>query len=208
MAIHILLVDDHRVLREGLCRLLESEPDLKVIAEAGNGFEAIELAKKKRPDVVIMDIQMPEMNGLQAASRIISANYSIKVIVLSMLKNEELVIQALQAGVKGYLLKENAPSEIILAIREVMKGNAYFEPSVSKVISKHFSQVDPKAIDLTLVEKEILQFIADGKTSKEICLLLNMNIKTVEKYRQRLMNKLDLHDVASLTKYAVSKGIA
>jgi DNA-binding NarL/FixJ family response regulator len=207
MAIRILLADDHRVLREGLRRLLESEEDLEVVAEAGNGVEVLDLAKKCNPDVVIMDIQMPEMNGLQAARLILKENNRLKVIVLSMMKNEELVIQALQAGVKGYLLKENASSEIVLAIKEVMKGNAYYEPSISKVISKHFSQTDPKDVELTLLEKEILQFIADGKTSKEICILLKMNIKTVEKYRQRLMNKLNLHDVASLTKYAVNKGI-
>jgi len=207
MVIRILLADDHRVLREGLRKLLESEHDLKVIAEACNGIEAIELAKKRRPMIVVMDIQMPEMNGLQATTAILKENPSIKVIVLSMLKNEDLVIQALQSGVKGYLLKENASSEIITAIRQVMQGKAYFDPSVAEVISSHYSEVDPKKIELTVLEREILQFIAAGKTSKEMCTLLGVNIKTVEKYRQKLMNKLGLHDVASLTRYAVSKGI-
>lgn len=206
-AISILLADDHQVLREGLRTLLETEPDLKVIAEARDGVEAIKMAKKHRPTVVIMDIQMPAMNGLQATSVILKENPSTKVIVLSMLKNEELVIQALQSGVKGYLLKENASSEIIVAIRQVTEGKAYFEPSVAAVISRYYSQIDPKQVELTVLEREILQFIASGKTSKEMCTLLGVNIKTVEKYRQRLMNKLGLHDVASLTRYAVSKGI-
>ena len=205
--ITILLADDHTIFREGLRSLLEFEEGMEVVGEASNGKEAVELAIKLNPDVIIMDITMPEINGLQAAYQIQTKIPSIKIIVLSMSDNEEFVTQAIQAGVCGYLVKQSAANELITAITEVYKGNAYFSAPISKILLEKQRFPNRRSSGLTLREQEVLQFVAQGRTNKEISSLISISVKTVEKYRQQIMDKLKIHDVANLTRYAISKGI-
>ncbi len=204
--IRVLLVDDHTIFREGMRALLADEEDILVCGEAGTGHEALRLANELHPDVIVMDIAMPDLNGLQATSMIKRVNPDVEVIVLSMYDDESFVTQAVQAGVRGYLLKQTAASDLLLAIREVMKGNAHFSPTISKVLLENQSLATGDK-DLNLREREVLQLIAEGKTNKEICSILAVGMKTVEKYRQDIMNKLDIHDVAGLTRYAMKRGI-
>ncbi len=206
--ISIILADDHTIFRQGLRALLEDENDIEIIGEASTGSDVIELARIKHPDVIVMDIKMPVFNGLQATSKIKSFRPETGVIILSMYEDEELVEQAIQAGVNGYLIKETAAGDLLTAIREVKKGNAFFSPSVSRVLleKKQNKPGDGATPQLTFREKEVLQFIAASKTNKEIGILLNISPKTVDKHRQQIMEKLDIHDVAGLTRYAMTKG--
>jgi DNA-binding NarL/FixJ family response regulator len=208
MKITVVLADDHAILRQGLKSLLEAEPDIEVAGEAANGREAIDLVMDRSPDVVVMDITMPDISGLQAADVIKTRLSPAKIIILSMYGDEEYVDQAIQSGVDAYLVKETVAGELINAIREVVKGNAFFSPSISKILRERqklqHEQANPSA--LTLREKEILQFVASGKTSREIADVLNISARTIDKHRQQLMEKLDIRDVAGLTRYAVAKG--
>jgi DNA-binding NarL/FixJ family response regulator len=207
--ISVVLADDHTILRQGLRSLLEAERDIEVIGEAANGREAIDLVMDESPDVVVMDITMPDITGLQAADVIKTRLSPSKIIILSMYGDEEYVDQAIQSGVDAYLVKETVAGELITAIREVVKGNAFFSPSVSKVLRERqklqFERENPSA--LTLREKEILQFVAVGKTSREIADILNISQRTIDKHRQQMMEKLDIRDVAGLTRYAMAKGM-
>jgi DNA-binding NarL/FixJ family response regulator len=207
--ISVVLADDHTILRQGLKSLLEAERDIEVVGEAANGREAIDLVMDKSPDVVVMDITMPDITGLQAADVIKTRLSPSKIIILSMYGDEEYVDQAIQSGVDAYLVKETVAGELITAIREVVKGNAFFSPSVSKVLRERqklqFERENPLA--LTLREKEILQFVAVGKTSREIADILNISQRTIDKHRQQMMEKLDIRDVAGLTRYAMAKGM-
>ena len=206
--ITVVLADDHAILRQGLKTLLEAEPDIRVIGEASSGMEAVELVMNSSPDVVVMDITMPDVNGLQAADVLRSRLSTARIVVLSMYGDEEYVDQAIQSGVDAYLVKESVAGELIRAIREVAKGNAYFSPSVSKLLRERqkvqLERDHPNA--LTLREKEVLQFVAAGKTSREIGEVLNISPRTVDKHRQQLMEKLGIRDVAGLTRYALTKG--
>ncbi len=204
--IGVLLADDHTIFRQGLKALLSAEPDITVVGEAATGNDALELARDLRPSIVIMDITMPEMNGLQAAARIHECDPSIGLIILSMSDDVECVTHAIQAGVRGYLVKQTASSELIFAIREIKKGNAYFSPTVSKAILQ-IRGATPLEPVLTLREREILQCISIGQTNSQISSTLCLSTKTIEKYRQQIMNKLDLHDAITLTRYAILKGI-
>lgn len=206
--IKIILADDHTIFREGLRALLENEHDIEIIGETSNGANAVELAREKKPDVIVMDITMPELNGLLATSKIKSFRPETGVVILTMSEDEELVEQAIQAGVNGYLVKETASSDLLAAIREVNKGNAFFSPSVSKVLlAKKQNILTPGSVpQLTFREKEVLQLIAGSKTNKEIGVLLNISPKTVDGHRQQIMEKLDIHDIAGLTRYAIQKG--
>jgi DNA-binding NarL/FixJ family response regulator len=205
--ISILLVDDHKIVRQGFRVLLEGEKDIKVIGEATTGEEAIEIAINIKPSVVIMDINIPKFNGLLAARQILTKDSSIKVIVLSMMAEEEIVDHAIQAGVSGYILKDDAAEELIKAIRVVNRGGVYFSPSIMKILVEKQRNPKKKPNSLTIREKEVLQLVAVGKTNKEISTFLNISVKTVEKYRQQIMDKLNIHDIANLTRYAISKGI-
>ncbi len=204
--IRVLIVDDHTIVRQGLKALLDMEKDIEVVGEAGTGKEAIEKSVGLRPSVVLMDISMPDSNGLQASAQIIHLLPDIKVIILSMTADRDLVAHALDIGIRGYLVKQTASSELLTAIREVEKGNAFFSPSVTKILLeiKIGHTLGPS---LTSREREVLQLIADGKTNKEIADLLTISPKTVEKHRQQIMDKLNRHDVVSLVNYAREHGM-
>jgi DNA-binding NarL/FixJ family response regulator len=208
----IILADDHTIVRQGLRTLLEAERDMKVVGEAETGRQAVQLTKKLQPDVVIMDIAMPVLNGIQAARQIRKLNTSTKVLILSMYRDDEYVRQAIQAGVAGYLIKQTAANELLTAIREVKKGHAFFSPLISKLLIDQYREAfeKPRAKReniLTPRELEVLQLIAEGRSNKQIAGELSISVKTVEKHRQQIMQKLSIHDVAGLTRYAITKGI-
>ena len=212
--ITVLLADDHTIVRQGFRALLEAEPDIAVVGEAETGRQAVQLAKKLRPDVVLMDIAMPLLNGLEATRQIIREVPSSKVLVLSSYSDDEYVHQLTEAGAAGYLLKGAAVTDLVKAIREVRKGRAFFSPAISKRLMEQYRQkllqgvLVRKRIDrLSSRETEVLQLIAEGKLNKQIAFELGLSIKTVEKHRQKLMNKLGIHDIAGLTRYAIAKGI-
>src|SRR5436190_4146078 len=212
--ITVLLVDDHTVVRQGLRVLLEAEQDIAVVGEAETGRQAVQLTKKHSPDVVVMDIAMPMLNGLEATRQILKEVPNAKVLVLSSYGDDEYVHQLTEAGAAGYLLKQTAATDLIKAIHEARKGNAFFSPAISKRLLDHYRQAFLKGVPvrkrtelLTSREAEVLQLIAEGKPNKQIAAELSLSIKTVEKHRQQLMNKLGIHDIAGLTRYAIAKGI-
>ncbi|WHZ22498.1 MAG: Two-component transcriptional response regulator, NarL/FixJ family [Nitrospira sp.] len=209
--IRVLLADDHRLMRAGLRALLKSLALVQVVAEAGNGHEAIQLAEQHQPDIVIMDIGMPGLNGLEATARIVKLAPAPRVIILSMHANEEYVRRSLQAGAAGYLLKGAEPAELELAIQAVMRGETYLTPAVSKHVVQnylHGGGVKADSLqDLTPRQREILQLVAEGHSSKEIANKLNLSIKTVETHRGELMNRLNIHDIAGLVRYAIRTGL-
>jgi DNA-binding NarL/FixJ family response regulator len=211
--IGVLLVDDHTVVRQGLKALLKSEQDLEVIGEAENGRQAVVLARKTPPDVVVMDIAMPLLNGLEATRQILKSVPSAKVLVLTSYGDDECVQQLMQAGASGYLIKQTAANDLLKAIREVQRGNAFFSPSIAKRLRDQCREAftnghsAKKTSELTTREAEVLQLIAEGFSNKQIAAELGISIKTVEKHRQQVMNKLNIHDVAGLTRYAISKGM-
>ena len=211
--ISVLLVDDHTVVRQGLRALLASEEDIEVVGEAENGRQAVVLARKVTPDVVVMDVAMPLMNGLEATKQILKLVPTTKVLVLTSYGDDECVQQLMQAGAVGYLIKQTAANDLLKAIREVQRGNAYFSPTIAKRLRDQCreaftsGQSNRKAGELTSREAEVLQLIAEGFSNKQIAAELCISIKTVEKHRQQVMNKLNIHDVAGLTRYAISKGM-
>src|SRR6266850_7251208 len=211
--IGVLLVDDHTVVRQGLRALLKAEEDLEVVGEAENGRQAVLLAKKHLPDVVLMDVAMPLLNGLEATRQILKGVPGTKVLVLTSYGDDECVQQLMHAGATGYLIKQTAANDLLKAIREVQRGNAFFSPAIAKRLRDQcreaFSSGQParKSIELTSREAEVLQLIAEGSSNKQIAAELAISIKTVEKHRQQVMNKLNIHDVAGLTRYAISKGL-
>ncbi|HET7625144.1 MAG TPA: response regulator transcription factor [Verrucomicrobiae bacterium] len=211
--ISLLLVDDHTVVRQGLRALLNPEEDIEVIGEAENGRVAVQMARKTPPDVVVMDVAMPLLNGLEATRQILKTVPSAKILALTSYGDDDCVQQMTEAGVSGYLLKQTAANDLLKAIREVQKGNAFFSPTIAKRLRDQcreaFANGQPvkKNIELTSRESEVLQLIAEGFSNKQIAAELCISIKTVEKHRQQVMNKLNIHDVAGLTRYALSKGM-
>jgi DNA-binding NarL/FixJ family response regulator len=211
--IRILIADDHKLMRTGLRLLIEQQSDLFVIGEAGDGRETVSLAKSQRPDVVVMDISMPNLNGIEAASQITQDHPEIGVVILSMHSDESYVLRALKAGVKGYLLKDSTESDLILAVRAVAGGKSFFSPAVSKVLLDDYMRKLKRsgaedAYDLlTPREREILQLVAEGKSNKDVANLLNLSVYTVETHRSNMMQKLRLKGVPELTLYAVRKGL-
>jgi len=211
--IGVLLVDDHTVVRQGLRALLAAEEDIEVLGEAENGRQAVMLARKTPPDVVVMDVAMPLLNGLEATRQILQFTPNTKVLVLTSYGDDECVEQLMHAGAAGYLIKQTAANDLLKAIREVQRGNAFFSPAIAKRLRDQcrqaFSGGQPakKSIELTSRESEVLQLIAEGSSNKQIASELSISIKTVEKHRQQVMNKLNIHDVAGLTRYAISKGL-
>ncbi len=206
-----VIADDHMIFREGLRSVLERERDISVIGEAATGPEAVKKSLALRPDIVIMDISMPEFNGIQAARKIKTQAPGIQVIILSMSADRELVSQALDHGVMGYLLKESAAREVEAAIREVKRGNHFFSPPILKImVDLHQTMGDNrprKKRQLTPQEVEIVRYVADGKSNREIASILDVSVKTIEKHRQKIMDKLNIHDVIHLTRYAVENSI-
>jgi DNA-binding NarL/FixJ family response regulator len=211
--IAILLVDDHTVVRQGLRALLSAEEDMEVVGEAENGRLAVTLAKKTNPDVVVMDVAMPLLNGLEATRQILKLIPATKILVLTSYGDDECVSQLMDAGASGYLIKQTAANDLIRAIREVQRGNAFFSPAIAKRLRDQCREAfstglaPRKSSELTTREAEVLQLIAEGFSNKQIASELNISIKTVEKHRQQVMNKLNIHDVAGLTRYAISKGM-
>ena len=212
MSTKILLADDHKIIREGLRALLEKEQDMEVVGEAQDGLTTIKLAKKLLPNIVIMDIGMPDMNGIDATRQIFSETQGIKVIALSMHSDRRFVLQMLKAGASGYLLKDSAFEELALAIKTVMAGQPYLSPKITDVVIKEYIVSLPKNEEtvftkITVREREVLQLLAEGKATKQIAAFLNVSVKTIETHRQQIMEKLDIHSIAELTKYAIREGL-
>jgi DNA-binding NarL/FixJ family response regulator len=212
--ISVLLAEDHVVVRQGLRSLLSAEPDIEVIGEAGNGREAVQMAQEFRPDVVVMDIAMPLLNGFGATCQILNDGIQTKVLILSCYADDEYVYRLTEAGASGYLIKQAAASDLIKAVREIARGNAYFSPSILKRLIELYREsharnrpLRSRNGHLTSREQEVLQMAAEGHVNKQIASALNLSIKTVEKHRQQLMDKLNIHDIAGLTRYAIAHGI-
>ena len=210
--IGILLADDHAVVRQGLRALLEAEGDITVMGEAENGRQAVALARKAAPDVVLMDVVMPGMNGLEATRQIVRHVPSAKVLVLTSYGDDDYVTQLLEAGAAGYLVKQTAAADLLKAIREVHRGKSFFSPSIAKRLRPQNGENGASGPPtfrqerLTSREAEVLQLVAEGFANKQIAAELSISIKTVEKHRQQAMNKLNIHDIAGLTRYAIAKG--
>jgi DNA-binding NarL/FixJ family response regulator len=211
--IAVLLVDDHTVVRQGLRALLKVEEDIEVIGEAENGRQAVTLARKSPPDVVLMDVVMPLLNGLEATRQILKSVPKAKVLVLTSYGEDDCVRHLMDAGAAGYLIKQTAANDLLKAIREVHRGNSFFSPAVAKRLRDQCRQAfangqnGRKAGELTSREAEVLQLIAEGFSNKQIAGELSISIKTVEKHRQQVMNKLNIHEVAGLTRYAINRGM-
>lgn len=206
MAHRILLADDHVVVREGLKNLLLQE-GFEIVGEVSNGREAIDLAKKLHPDVVVLDVSMPVLNGIDAARAIHLASPRTRTTLLTMYKEEQYVLEALRAGVQGYVLKSQAAADLIHAIRSTLQGETYLSPGISESVVKTALAQSAPSNPLTPREREVLQLIAEGKTNKEISQQLGMSVKTVESHRRNLMVKLDIHETAGLVRYAMRIGL-
>jgi len=211
--IRILLADDHTVMRNGLRLLLERQRNLTVVGEASDGREAVRLTEQLSPDVVVMDIAMPNLNGIEAARQIMAANPDIAIVILSMHSDESYVIRALKAGARAYLLKDSAEGDLIAAIHAITDGKSFFSPAISRIlVEDYMRQLEQRHVEdtyelLTAREREILQLLAEGKTNKEVAAMLNLSIYTVETHRTHILQKLNLHNVPELILYAVRKGI-
>ena len=213
MNVRLLLADDHAMMREGLKSLLGKESDLSVVAEADNGKETLELARKSGANVVVMDVAMPDLNGIETTRKLLKTNPNIKVVALSGHANREFVREMLKAGASAYVLKSRAYEELVRAIREVMKGRKYLSPDVARGVVDEYVEISsslsasPAFVVLTDREREALQLIAEGKSTKEVADALSVSVKTVETHRRNIMEKLNLHSVAEITKYAIREGI-
>lgn len=211
--VRILLADDHNILRDGLRLLLERQPGFVVVGEAGNGRDAVNLAEELQPDVVVMDIAMPELNGIEATRRIVSGLPHTSVVILSMHHDESYVARALKAGARGYLLKDSLKSDLLNAVRAVTEGRSFFSPKISRILQEDYMRklTDGDGEDsfdlLTDREREILQLVAEGKTNKEVANLLNLSVHTIDTHRGNILQKLNLHSVPELILYAVRKKI-
>ena len=210
-AVRVLLADDHTLVRAGLRKLLESMPAVEVVGEAGDGLELLALAAKLQPNLVLMDIAMPGLNGLEATARVVKAMPDIRVLILSMHQDEEYVRQALRHGAVAYLLKDAAPMELELAVNAVLRGETYLSPAVSKGVVTDYVQrlrgeEQPGEL-LTPRQREVLQLIAEGQSTKEIARRLDLSVKTVESHRTQLMKQLDIHEVTGLVRYAMRAGL-
>jgi len=211
--IRIVLADDHGVIRAGIRSLLERQPELRVVGEAADGREAVGAVERFHPDVVVMDLAMPNLNGMEATRQILATNPTTSVVVLSMHSDEEYVLRALKAGAKGYVLKDSTEADLISAVRAVSSGKSFFSPAVSRLLVEDYTrQLEGHHVEdtyelLTPREREILQLAAEGKSNKEIANLLNLSVYTVETHRRNIMEKLNLHGVPELILYAVRKGV-
>jgi DNA-binding NarL/FixJ family response regulator len=211
-SIRILLADDHKIVRDGLKSLIENEADMEVIAEAENGRKTVQLAQKLHPNVVIMDVSMPDMNGIDATRKIMEETPGVRIIGLSMHSDRRYVLGMLEAGACGYLLKDCAFEELVTAIRNVAGGNTYLCPKISEVVlkaylDKSYESHHAPCTELTPRERDVLQLLAEGMAAKEIASHLNMSIKTVDTHRRNMMIKLNVRSIAELTKYAVREGL-
>jgi two-component system response regulator NreC len=207
-AIRVLLADDHTIVRQGLKLILAAQPDFEVIGEASNGREAAELAEKLKPDIVLMDVQMPDLNGIEATRRMVAANSRIRVLVLSMHKEALYVREVLKAGARGYILKDAIDTELLSAMRSVAKGDGYISPAVSGALLTDYRAQSSNPLDtLSTREREVLQLIAEGKTNKEVATKLNLSVYTVDSHRGKIMEKLNLHSAGELVRFAMKNGL-
>jgi DNA-binding NarL/FixJ family response regulator len=212
--IKTLLADDHTIVREGLRSLLLADSGIEVVGEAHNGREAVKLALALRPDIVVMDIAMPLLNGLEATRQMLAAAPATKVLILSAHSDDAYIDRVIAVGAAGFLIKQTSAQILASAIHEVMAGNTFYSPQVSRRVRDHYQKPDKaggllvkKATGLTARELEVIQLVAEGQPNKQVAAELNISIKTVEKHRQHLMDKLNIHDTAGLTRYAISQGI-
>jgi two-component system response regulator NreC len=206
--IRVLLADDHAMVRKGFRLILEAQPDMEIAGEAGNGREAVELAEKLHPDVVVMDVAMPELNGIEATRRLAVSSPHTRVLALSMHKDSVYVREILRAGARGYLLKDSIDTDLINAVRAVAKGDGYISPGVSDAVLSDYRRHVTDPLDLlTSREREVLQMIAESKTNKEIAVALNLSVYTVEAHRGKIMEKLNLHSTGELVRFAVRHGL-
>ncbi len=212
MATRILLADDHQIVVDGLRTLIACQDNMEVVAEANNGRTAVDLAGKVRPDVAVLDINMPDLNGIEATRQIVCSHPQVKVIALSMHSDRRMVGEMLKAGASGYLLKDCAFEELSRAIKLVMSQQTYLSPAIADVVVEDYvrqlAQSGRTAFcTLTNREREVLQLLAEGKTTKEIAAILHVSVKTVETHRQQIMERLEIHSIAELTKYAIREGL-
>lgn len=210
--IKIVLADDHKLFRMGLRQLIEKHPDVKIVGEAATGIEVISVAKEQSPDIVLMDISMPELNGIEATRRILGEQPDVRVIIVSMHSDRRYVVETLRAGAKGYLLKDSSPDEIFRAIQKVMRNQFYLSAQINEQVILDFVQQNKSENSsafevLSAREREVLQLLAEGKSTKQIADLLNLSAKTVETHRMHIMDKLDLHTLPELTRYALREGL-
>ncbi len=212
MSIRIIIADDHTIVRHGLTRLLQQDSDVEVIAQAQNGHATVELARELSPDIVVMDVGMPDLNGIDATQQILRENSKIKVLALSMHSGRKFVVAMLKAGASGYLLKDCALEELTTALQTIMSGKIYLSPAITDIVVDSYvrqpAESEKSAFSvLSQREREVLQLMAEGNTTKQIALHLHISPKTVEGHRLRLMSKLDIDNVAQLTKYAIQEGL-
>lgn len=212
MSYTVLLVDDHQMFREGIRRLFESRDDLLVLGEAGDGRAAVRMVKELKPQVVVMDVSMPELNGIEATRQILLSCPGVKIVALSMHSDRRFVLKMLKAGAAGYLLKDSVFDELIRAIESVMHGKTYLSPEIAGLVLDDYRSLSQRSQDndgsgLSPREREVVQLIAEGRTSKQIAQALSVSAKTVETHRAQAMRKLDIHNLAELTKYAIREGL-
>jgi two-component system response regulator NreC len=206
--IRVLLADDHSLVRQGFRRILEAQPDLEIVGEASDGREAVELAAQLKPEVVVMDVAMPGLNGIEATRRICESSPRTRVLALSMHRDSVYVREILRAGARGYLLKDAFDADLVSAVRAVARGEGFIAPAIADCVLADYRQHVSDPIDLlTAREREVLQLIAEGKTNKEIASLLNLSVYTVDAHRGRIMEKLNLHSAGELVRFAVRKGL-
>lgn len=206
--IRILLADDHAVVRQGFRMILGAQTDMEIVGEAGNGREAVSMSEQLHPDIVVMDVAMPELNGIEATRRITESSPHTRVLALSMHKDSVYVREILRAGARGYLLKDSIDVDLLAAVRSVAKGEGYLSPAVSDAVLSDYRKHVTDPLDLlSSREREVLQLIAEGKTNKEIATLLNLSVYTVDAHRGRIMEKLNLHSTSELVRFAVRKGL-
>jgi two-component system response regulator NreC len=206
--IRVVLADDHALVRDGLRAVLAREPDLQLVGEAGDGREALRVAETARPDVAVLDLAMPLLNGLDAARQLAAWDRGPQPILITMHADDRYVLEALRAGVRGYVLKKQAAADLVRAIREVAAGRVYLSPGVGAAVAEAIRAGGPLPEErLTSREREVLQLVAEGKTTKEIAAILSVSVKTADSHRTRLMQKLDIHDVAGLTRCAIRLGL-
>jgi two-component system, NarL family, response regulator NreC len=204
----ILLVDDHAVVRRGFHMILAAEPDMEIVGEAGNGRDAIQLSGRLKPDVVVMDVAMPELNGIEATRRLAELSPRTRVLALSMHKDSAYVREILRAGARGYLLKDAFDHDLVAAVRAVAGGQGYISPSVSEAVLSDYRKHVSDPLDLlTSREREVLQMLAEGKTNKEVATVLKLSVYTVDAHRGRIMEKLNLHSIGELVRFAVRNGL-
>jgi len=216
LTIRILIADDHKIVCEGLKALLEAQPDMEIVAQAENGREAVKFAQKQKPDMVIMDVAMPDLNGLEAVRQILSTHPHIKVIALSMHADRRYVTGMLSAGASGYILKHCAFEELVHAIRVVLSNQVYLSPTIAGIVVKELAQskasrprqsTSSSNQALTPREREVLQLIAEGHSAREIAQRLHLSVKTIETHRRQMMEKLEIRSIADLTKFAIREGL-